>query len=282
MVGRRRSSRCGILPPSSASGTTFHGSNADIFAALHGRKRLGSGHSTGPKFQIGQHLLDHFRIARSSFLVGPSYTFCSQRGNEYYDSQNMLNGTFIIKEQKGKKEGGCFSCRRRNRHGQSAKLFGDCGRTRTPKKAHTGKQDHDGNFPRRTPRSIFQRNVLELFVVGTRLQHPCNPCRQIPLYPRGTDYGHQRDAVHSKYEFVLSYAILVHDAFGHVGNGTVAQQRDSQHNDSNRLKDRRRGSIGMHKHGQTDYHAQDNCIVNHFVSLMRNKNSKNHCKYHSR
>jgi hypothetical protein len=90
--------------------------------------------------------------------------------------------------------------------------------------------------------------------------------------------GHERNRVQTKNEFVLADSKLTHDCFTHVGNSSVAHERNGEHNHTHVMKDSGAIGIGMHKHGQTHHHGNDNGIVGGLVDLALNQHAKEHGK----
>jgi hypothetical protein len=53
---------------------------------------------------------------------------------------------------------------------------------------------------------------------------------------------------------------LAHDGFAGIGNGAITNETDGEHDDSHGMKNGTGTRIGMHEHGQTGYHGQDDDI----------------------
>ena len=105
----------------------------------------------------------------------------------------MLNCAHIVEQKEGQEEGGRFSCRAGNGHGQSSKILGNRRGTGASKKAHARKENHHGNFARDGPGSFFHR--FGKLVVRTRLQQPNETFNHVTFQCRCRGNGNQRNRI---------------------------------------------------------------------------------------
>lgn len=142
---------------------------------------------------------------------------------EEHNAHYVPYGTFIFKYCKANKESGCLSCCGGEGHGKRSKIFGNGSRTGRSKESHGGKENNDTNFHVRRPieAPLFGWEID--FSVGTRFGEEFQSEPQVSLECGSQGNCTKGNRVHVKNKFILSYTKFVHNAFAHVGDGSVAQ-----------------------------------------------------------